>query len=56
MKREDDINSLLDVNHKSLRDIRRLFNESLRKKRIDSDLRVQIKNLLENAKSALDLF
>lgn len=52
--RKNDIDALI-INIKSQYiEIERLYNISLHKKQIDSDLKIKVKNYLENARSILD--
>ena len=53
-KRKNDIDALLGEMQSQYPEIEKLYNASLYKKEIDSNLKIKIKSFLENAKSVLD--
>ena len=54
MKRQDDIRALLERSRKDLEEVQAEYEQSLCKKKVAADLRIDIKNLCENVRSALD--
>jgi hypothetical protein len=54
MKRQADINTLIQATSKQIEDIRNLYKNNLELKDVSPDLKVAIKNYLENLRSALD--
>lgn len=54
MKLNSDIQAVLDRANNDLDEIKTEYNKSLNEKQISSDLRISIKNCLENIRSSLD--
>lgn len=54
ISRKNDIDSLISNIQKEYKEIENLYNSSLYKKEIDSNLKIKVKNYLENARSILD--
>lgn len=54
VSRKQDIDALLGRATKDIADVERKYEESLQKKAVAADLRIDIKNLCENLRSALD--